>query len=153
MTNFFTQAYKQAPWRREIRLSGAILLAVLLGTVVSLLYLFVINQKAAAGISIQLLETERRRTVRSIADLRTEFALITSASQMRARAEDMGFIPMNPEEALYIVIPGYHGRQAEIPVEIQSKVIDNNPAANEAYHSSLWDWLTYQINNLPEVTK
>jgi hypothetical protein len=153
MTNFFTQAYKQAPWRREIRLSSAILLAVLIVTVVSLLYLFVINQKAAAGISIQLLETERRQTVRSIADLRTTLAFITSASNMRTRAQEMGFVPMNPEEALYIVIPGYHGRQANIPVEIQPRVQNANPADKDSYHASLWDWLTTQIANLPEVAK
>jgi hypothetical protein len=153
MTNFFTQAYKQAPWRREKRLSGAILLFVLLGAVVSLLYLFVINQKAAAGISIQLLETERRRAVRSIADLRTELAYITSASQMRARAEEMGFQPMAPEDALYIVIPGYHGRQAIIPVEIRPQAEVKGPAENASYHDSLWDWLQNRIESLPEVTK
>jgi hypothetical protein len=153
MTNFFTQAYKQAPWRREKRLSGAILMFVLLGAAVSMLYLFVINQKAAAGIQIQMLESQRRVAIRNIADLRNDLATITSASNMRARAAEMGFVPMNPEEALYIVIPGYHGRQALIPIEIQPQAPAPRPSNLDSYHTSLWDWIQNWINNLPEVAK
>lgn len=153
MANFFTQAYKQAPWRQEKRLSSAILLAIMVGTLVALLYLFVINQKAAAGISIQTLESERRQAVRSIADLRTQLAFITSASQMRARAKELGFVQMDPENALYIVVNGYHGRQVSIPVEIQPQNTALRPSFKSSYHTSLWDWLIQKFEALPEVSK
>ena len=153
MTNFFTQAYKQAPWRREKRISGAILLLVILVAAVSMLYLFVNNERAAAGVSIQLLEIDRRQALRNIADLRTQLATLTSATQLRARAVELGYQPMNPEEALYIVIPGYPGRQANIPMEIQAKPESAQVVLLPSYTESLWDWLLEKYTARPGASQ
>ncbi len=153
MADFFTQAYKQAPWRLHKIRGGAILLGIIGIAVVALLYVFIINERAAAGVQIQQLEIERRDSIRNISTLRTQLAYITSASQLRARALEMGFQPMNPEDALYIVIPGYQGRQAQIPLEIYPESKTLSPSDRDSYHTSLWDWLQELFFAGPEAIR
>lgn len=118
---------------------GALLLALVVVITVAGLYLNITAQAAAAGIEIQQLEYTRESAQRDIADMRSNLANLTSAGVMNARALELGYERANMETAVYVVIPGYVGRQFQAAVmpaqpEPEDKVI------LPAYQQSLWDW-------------
>ncbi len=118
---------------------GILLLALVVIITIAGLYLNITAQAAAAGIEIQQLEDKRESARREIADMRSTLANLTSAGVMNARALDLGYERANMETAVYVVIPGYVGRQ------FQAAVIPAQPETEDtvilpAYQQSLWDW-------------
>ncbi len=94
----FVHAYKQAPWRTQRQIIGIFLLAVVLVAMVAGIYLNISARAALAGREIQVLEREIETTRRKIADLETELAVQMSTSVMKARAEELGFVPVTAGE-------------------------------------------------------
>ena len=52
-----------------------------------------------------------RNLERAIADYKAQIAIMTSASVMEKRAKDAGFQRIDPSQAVYVLVPGYTGRQ------------------------------------------
>ena len=48
----------------------------------------------------------------TISDLESKIAAAGSTQNMRERAAAMGFIPAEPEEFIYIIVPGYTPKPA-----------------------------------------
>ena len=90
-----------------------------------------------------------------IADLDTQLAIANSAKEMEKRARDLGFRPVDKDELIYVVVPGYITRQrvefapAPEPVEVVAATL---PAD---YTESLFEWIRkrmiYQLGRKPEV--
>ncbi len=87
MTKKTKQAYKQAPWRRQIRSLGYSLLPVIALVVVAALHLIISAQSAEAGLQIMDMHYQEEEILRQIANQRTELAFSTSYKKMLARAE------------------------------------------------------------------
>lgn len=144
----FSQAFKQAPWRSQIQLVGLFLLGLVIVMLVAGIYLSISGQAAEAGLETFNLSYERRSLERTIADTKAQLALITSSSVMEQRATAMGFEPVDPTNVVYVIVPGYTGRQTAILApppgitETQGAVVKNE------YRESLWDWLFQGINRL-----
>lgn len=101
------QAFRQAPWRLQVRLtSGAVLPAIAL-LVVAGIYLAVNAKVATAGREVLTLEDRRADLQRSNAELMTTFAELTSPARLMERAVSAGFRPAGPEEIDYVVVDGY----------------------------------------------
>jgi hypothetical protein len=136
----FVQAYQQAPWRLQLQSLGLFLLGLVAAVMIAGLYLNVTAQASAAGARIQELEAEKEELMIDIAGLRTELGELTSADNMRRRAEAMGFQPANMETAQYLVIPDYPGKNvvmlAPPPVQERPRTL-----ILPAYKESLWDFL------------
>jgi hypothetical protein len=119
---------------------GLFLLALVLVASVASIYLNVSASAAAAGREIQRLEEDSLEAEQVIADLETQLAHITSASAMESRAEAMDFKPIEYGTPLYVVVPGYAGRNpidlAPVPgpERIAQQII------HPAYTQSLWEW-------------
>ena len=103
------QAYKQAPWRRQIQSIGLSLLPVVAIAVIISLYLIISAQAATAGLRIMNLHYEEEEILRTIANQRTQLAWITSYSQMQNRAEKMGYEAAPESNVHYMTIAGYQG--------------------------------------------
>jgi len=91
-------------------------------------------------LEIQTLERERESLNRTIADRRAKLAELTSAGVMSQRAADLGFIRPDMSTTIYMVIPGYQGRQ---PVMIAPPPSSDNlpsPIIKQSYRQSLWEW-------------
>ncbi|MCD6576463.1 MAG: hypothetical protein J7K66_00445 [Anaerolineaceae bacterium] len=134
------QAYKQAPWRRQIQSIGLSLLPVVAITVIISLYLIISAQSAAAGLQIMDLHYEEEGILRKIANQRTQLAQITSYIQMKKRAEEMGYEAVPASNVHYIKIAGYRGRDAILiapPPGIENKSV---LPINELYNQSLSNW-------------
>lgn len=145
-----SQAYKQAPWRLATQ-KGVffLILAVLFASVLWIL-LTVTVQAASAGLETQQLESDKERLQRSIASLRTDIAIASSASEMEARAAKLGFILADRESISYIVIPGYIGRKPVIsapPPSLNQERVRIKPV----YTQSLSEWLFQGILKLNQT--
>jgi len=116
------------------------LFLVLVASVASI-YLNVSASAATAGREIQGLEDDITKIERSIADLETRLAMLTSASVMQARAAEMGFTLTESDDSLYITIPGYSGRLPAVMAPPPGPGMVVQPVIRAAYTQSLLDWL------------
>ncbi len=144
------QAYRQAPWRIQTQRGVLLLIVAILGASVLWVMVSVTVQAASAGLKIQSLEDDREVVQRKIAGLRTEIAVLTSASQMETRAKAMGFEPVKQEDITYMTIPGYMGREPVIQAPPPRLVLEP-PLVKPAYTQSLWEWLQQGILDISDT--
>lgn len=142
-------AYRQAPWRMQTQRGVLLLVLAILGASVLWVMVSVSVQAAAAGLEIQQLEDEQETLQREIAALRTNIAIQTSAAQMKKRAEDLGFKPVDQADISYVVIPGYKGREPKIQAPPPVEKIPQ-PLVKPAFKQSLWEWLLEGILAISE---
>jgi hypothetical protein len=138
--NHYIHAYKVAPWRIQRQWIGAVLLAVVVSAMVAALYLTVTSRTAIAGREIQDLMYSVTISQQVSADLQTQLATLTSVSVMEARARELGFRPVEPEEVEYLIVPGYSAPQ---PVDLSSLHPQQLAPLTilPEYNQSLLDWL------------
>jgi len=140
-----SQVYIEAPWRKQLQYVGLFLLGVVLIAMVAFFYINVTARAAAIGRSIQLMQSEIEVIRRDIVDLETEMAELTSYSMMVNRAGGLGFYQVDPDEVIYLQVPGYQGRQ---PVSLGSSTAPPLPSASSLspdYTQSLFEWLRERV--------
>lgn len=151
VTNRIIQAYKQAPWRKQLQWSGTFLLVLVIVVLTAGLYLNISARAATAGLEIQSLEAEKEDLNRNMADLRNQLAYLTSDGQMAKRAKDLGFRRKDVAESLFLVIPGYTGRKLALLAPPPGLDMITQPIIKPAYTESLWEWLyqgAYTFNEI-----
>jgi hypothetical protein len=142
--NHFIHAYKVAPWRVQRQWIGNALLAVVVLAMVATLYLDVTAKAAIAGREIQDLNAGIIVSQQVSADLQTELATLTSASVMEQRALELGFRPMVPEQAEYLIVPGYTAPEPKILASAPLPQM-SAPTIPPEYNESLLDWIDEKI--------
>jgi hypothetical protein len=100
------QAFKQAPWRLQIRATSRTALWIVGLLVLGGLYLAVNAKVAGAGRELMVLEREQELLARANAELNATYAGLTAPELMMARAAYFGFRPVKPEEVEYIRVEG-----------------------------------------------
>jgi hypothetical protein len=106
---------------------------------------------ASAGLEIQSLEQKQDNYQRQMAALRTQYAVLTSADRMEERAQSMGFQPVSPEDIIYVIVPGYQGRESDLETSPPGMTIEQ-PLVKPAYTQSLWEWMLqgfYEMSEKP----
>jgi hypothetical protein len=149
MKNRVLQAYKQAPWRIQLQWIGLFLLGLVLIASITGVYLSISAQAAASGRKIQSLESEINNINNEIAVLTAELATIKSIEAMQSRAQALGFVPINPHEAVYLEIPGYDPLADLVMAPPRVSIISESPTVLSAYKTSLWEWLVQNIWQTP----
>jgi cell division protein FtsB len=147
MTRFF-HATQQAPWRTQRQWIGAFLLIVLATVMVAALYLNVTARAAILGREVQTLRTQIAETERANADLETRLATLMSTSELERRALALGFRPVDPDEVIYIVVPGY---RPPGPVNLASQPRSGYtpPPMLPEYNQSLLEWFQAHLLSTP----
>ena len=100
------QAFKQAPWRLQIRATSRTALWIVGLLVFGGLYLAVNAKVARAGRELLVLERQQELLARANAELNATYAGLTAPELMMARAAYFGFRPVKPEEVEYIRVEG-----------------------------------------------
>lgn len=100
------QAFKQAPWRLQIRATSRTALWIVGLFVLGGLYLAVNAKVAGAGRELLVLEREQELLARANAELNATYAGLTAPELMMARAAYFGFRPVKPEEVDYVRVEG-----------------------------------------------
>lgn len=142
--NHLVHAYKIAPWRIQRQWIGGVLVVVVVLAMVATLYLDVTSKAAIAGREIQDLTASININQQISTDLQTEYAALTSASVMKRRALELGFVPMAPQEAEYLVVAGYSEPEPDI---LSSAPLPQLSALSilPEYNESLLDWVDERI--------
>jgi len=135
------QAYKQAPWRRQIQSIGLSLLPVVAIAVIISLHLIISAQAASAGLQIMDLHYKEEEILRAIANQRSQLAWITSYSQMQKRTQKMGYEEASESDVHYITIEGYQGQDAVLIAPPPGIEKETSLIINEAYKQSLSSWI------------
>lgn len=141
MKKTFMQAYRQAPWRIQTQWMGVFLLGLVLVAMVSAVYLNITARAATTGREVQRLESQAEQLERDIADMRTQLAVLTSSTNMEARAKEMGFVEADSEHTVYAVIPGYTGRSPALLAPPPGADLLSAPLVQPNYTQSLGDLL------------
>ncbi|MFN2216509.1 MAG: hypothetical protein ACK2TS_06150 [Anaerolineales bacterium] len=129
---------KQAKWRTQIQWSAVFLVALAAVVIISAFYVNISTQTALAGRKISLSESNIQTTEHNITDLEAELASMQSVQAMEARALQLGFVPAEPGDFLYIKVPNYSPETEFSPV---SKVNQTRtPTILPEYTESLIDW-------------
>jgi hypothetical protein len=135
------QAYKKAPWRRQMQAIGLSLIPVVLVVAGISVYLIISAQAAEAGLEIMDLHFKEEDILRQIANQRSQLAYATSYAQMQKKAQKIGFVSPPDDSLHHMVINGYHGQQ---PILIAPPPGEKNAfhgLVNTAYQESLSAWL------------
>lgn len=143
-----SQAFKQAPWRSQIQMVGLFLLVLVGVLLLASVYLTISGRAASAGLNAYNLNYQRRVLERTIADSKAQLALLTSSGVMEERAKAMGFEQADPDKVVYVIVPGYTGRQTAILAPPPGVTEEQTVAIKSVYRQSLWDWLFQGINRL-----
>jgi hypothetical protein len=144
----FVHAYKQAPWRIQLQWVGAFLLGMCGLALVAALYLDITSQAALAGRGIQDMTAQLTVIQHTNADLESKLAEVSSTSVMEQRAVAMGYVPVDPSQVEYIIVPGY---VAAKPAILSSMPVLKpvSPSQPSEYTQSLLDWLDQHLRASP----
>ena len=140
-----TQAYSQAPWRKQVKWIVFSLLLLVFLALVAGVYLSVTARAATIGREILLMQVDIDDIELEIADLNNQLAVITSAIEMEKRAKELGFVPIEKDQSFYLVVPGYTPREQARLAPPPSPATPVTSAMPEGYNDSLLDWLRERI--------
>jgi len=140
-----TQAYSQAPWRKQLQWIGLFMLALIIVAMVAGIYLSVSAQASTAGREIQIMYAEMEEIRRNIEDIESQIAYLVSNSEMEKRAEELGFLPVESDEIFYILVPGYIKPGQANLAEPPGSTLPVIPTISPEYTQSLVDWLSERV--------
>jgi len=138
--NQIFQTYKQASWRNQVQWIGLFMIVLASIGIVSAFYVNVTSRKALAGRQIATSKENILAMQHNISELESKIAAAGSTQNMQERAAAMGFIPAEPQEFVYILVPGYTPKPA---FSLAPKAVPNSaPYLLPEYTESLFDWFT-----------
>ncbi len=140
-----TQAYSQAPWRKQLQILGLFLLVLVLAAVIAGIYLNVTARAATYGREILMMQSDIEELNLINADLKTRLAMVTSATEMEKRALEMGFEHLDRYEVAYLVVPGYIPRQGAVIAPPPKPTVIVAASLPADYTESLFDWLRVRL--------
>jgi len=140
----FTQAYSQAPWRKQLQWIGIFLTVLAAFLLAASVFISVTSRTAAVGKEIQRLRLQAESLELEIANMQSQLAVLTSAANLKERALAMGFRPATPEEVIYINVPGYTGSAIILENTHQMTAV-TRPELSTAFTQSWVDWFVRQF--------
>ena len=140
-----TQAYSQAPWRKQIQFMVMFLLVLVMVALIAGIYLNISARSVAAGVEIQEMEGDIEDVQRSIQDLETQLAFLTSSSVMQERALALGLQPVDASQIEYIEIPGYSGPQGPSLAPPPEPKVIAAPGVSPEFTESIIDWFIKNV--------
>lgn len=144
--NELSNTYIPAPWRKQSRLTGLFLLALVMIALVSSVYLSISSRTASVGREIQSMQHDIELLDREIEDLRYQIAYVKSSEEMEKRAMAQGFNLVEADQVVYLSIPDYAGRAPTELAPYSQRAVVSAPVLPAVYTESLYEWLLRQMN-------
>jgi len=142
----FTQAYPQAPWRGQLQIIGLFLVVIVLLGLVAGVYLSVSARSTAIGRDIQGLQRQIRLLEQENETLKSVLADLSASRRLEVRSAEIGFVPMQVEDAIYVRVPGYSGRPPITLASERKEPVVSASVLPDEYTESLFDWLYRQLS-------
>ena len=157
-----TQAYSQAPWRKQVYMIGVILLVLVSAAIIAGIYLNVTARAAAAGREIQEMQVRIygyhyltseasgsnlpiEEMEQRIANLNSQLAYLTSYEVMKARVKELHLQQIEVANMEFIEVPGYIERQTTSLAPPPEPVVVNAASIAPEFKESLFDWIADQV--------
>lgn len=140
-----TQAYSQAPWRKQMQRVGLFLLLLVFVALVAGIYLSVTARAATVGREVLMMQDDIERMQRENADMVTQLADLRASTRMEERAKALGFEPLQKGQATYLVVPGYVRPEGVTLAPPPSPVTAVAASLPPDFTESLVDWLRQQV--------
>ena len=137
MTQSLIQAYRQAPWRNQLKWFATFLLGVIVVALVAGLYLSISAQSVTIGLEIQEANANKITLQQDIADLNNRLGDLTAGPAMLARAKALKYDYVDPADIEYILVPAYAGRQTASLAPQTAPEEQSVPVLNPEYTTSL----------------
>lgn len=135
-------AFKQAPWRLQIRTTGRTALWIVGLLVLGAIYLAVNAEVARAGRELLVLERRREHLQRENAELSTTYAQLTAPELMMEKAAYLGFRPARPAEVDYVEVDGYLPEEEFVGPSPPASDADRSSMLSPSYTETLGDWFS-----------
>jgi len=165
-----TNAYSQAPWRKQLYMIGVILLVLVCIAIIAGIYLNVTARAAAVGRQIQEMQVRIygyhnltseagesfvpiEELEQKIANLTSQLAYVTSYTVMQERVKDLGLEPIASENIQYVAVPGYSDRQTTALAPPPEPVVVNASTIDPEFKESLFEWLADQVRETARFIK
>lgn len=139
MTAKRAQAFKQAPWRNQLRFTGATMLWIMVLLVLGGMYLAVSAKLADVGRQVLELEEQREKLLEQRNELSVVLAQLASPQRMAERALAMGFRPAGAADVEYLKLEGYVEDAPFIAPRPISAVRVSGQSLSPAYTETLVD--------------
>jgi cell division protein FtsL len=136
-----TQAFKQAPWRAQIRFTGRTLVWLIVVLLLGGMYLTVSSRVASAGQEVLTLDRQRGELMRENAELTASLAELTTPQRLMARALEMGFEPVTADQISFVVVPGYQAPSPFVAPNPPAHTSRGDGSLSPAYTETLGSWM------------
>ncbi len=136
------QAFRQAPWRAQLQLTGGAALPLVTLLVIAVIYLVVNAGLANAGRLVLTLEERRSALERENGELRTRLAQMTTPQRLMEEARAMGFRQAQPNEIEYVVVDGLEPELPFIAPSPPSSLLDQPSSLSPAFTETWGEWLS-----------
>ncbi|MBN2146289.1 MAG: hypothetical protein JW726_02830 [Anaerolineales bacterium] len=164
----FTQAYTQAPWRKQTEGIGLFMLALVVVALVAGIYLNITARATAIGREIMEMQilmygyhnltTELKsgtmpieELYQNIADLEAQLAHLTSYEVMDARARQLGLEPAAPEAMIYMEVEGYTEPQPSVMAPPAVPMVVSAAGVPSEFNQPLFTWLGEQLEKTVQM--
>ncbi|MCU0475611.1 MAG: hypothetical protein MUC99_05810 [Anaerolineae bacterium] len=137
------QAIRRTGWRPERQAVTLGLLGVFLALVMGGLYLSQVATEASRGREMRDLIAQRDELERFNEALRVEIAELQSLGRLQARARELGFVPADQDDQIFVVVEGYSANRTRTVAPLQSTE-DDLPQYSESFSG----WLQQQLDTL-----
>jgi uncharacterized protein YxeA len=135
------QAVRQAPWRPQTQTTAILALVMVVTIIIGALYLAQATTTATTGRELEYLESTRDYLQRANEETSAEIASKRNISDLRGRAQNLGFAPVTSDRLEYIVVDGYSPVRATPTPEATAE-----PAY--VYDETFNGWVQEQWDNL-----
>ena len=139
-----TQAYSQAPWRRQLQLIGIFSLILVFIALVAGIYLSISARAATVGRDVQYMQNRIEILDREIEDLEIQIAYLQSDHEMQKRAESLGFREADTDQIEYILVPEFIENDLVLINQPTRKELVQALFIPPEYTESLLVWLNRQ---------
>jgi hypothetical protein len=139
--NPLKQAVRPMPWRTQTQTAAIVALVLIVAIIIGALYLAQATVTATTGRELEELSGTRDYLQRANEDLIAEIANKRSITNLRGRAQDLGFKPITADEIEYLVVNGYSPNRATPTPEATAEPI-------YVYDETFNGWVQQQWDNL-----
>ncbi|NPA93626.1 MAG: hypothetical protein GXO56_08115 [Chloroflexi bacterium] len=150
-TRSLRQAYRELPWRQQLRRLAWALAAIVIVTSVVLLEVHFSTQNIVLGSEWQRTRRRILATQNENLVLESRLAELTSRQVLLSQAKEQGYRPVSPEHVHYVPVPAEAMPAPAVPnipeAKLSPRTDDTLP---EAYTISLIKWLMYDFFLVPE---
>ncbi len=118
-----------------------LVLAALVGTI----YVSQASRIASVGRRIQIMQAEMETLKRENAALERQIAEAQQLDRLQAEAARLGFVPANPDDIEYIIVPDYPIENSALTMVVTATAVPPPPPP-ETMNAALWLSLRGRVN-------